>query len=370
MAQTRKTIFSLGGPTAIDDPRVAEAQRNRQLDLQQQAQQATFERAALEADAQQRRAAMDADASRYGADARAKAQLAEALIREAGWSEREDARGDRERELTEMREGGAWGRAFLGHDAKVGEAKARGESEAAKAKSQAEKDRMGWLLDSIKAGGGTDPRFTQAGLQREENIRARLAGLLTGSATDLQPQQYVDALSMESSDPEAYNRTLAQAARQIAEHQQRAGTEFPSWSRAAAEVPLDLLDLASEAGGTISPEGAVEGARGARQFLRGQVDSLLGAERPRKIDTGNLAAYLQAGAMDDPASANESKRAAAERLRAVLEQSVYGVDPKAAYAAVGDAARRYAEETALKARKQQERAGGTKEFDRGVGAWR
>ena len=110
MALTRKTVFSLGGPEYIADPRVAEAQGWAALQQQDRAQQRQIAQAMidsqLQADAQTRRAmiegqsdmARSAQGSRHDdlqwaiENLRAQAGAEDTATKEAGWTGREQMR--------------------------------------------------------------------------------------------------------------------------------------------------------------------------------------------------------------------------------------------------------------------------------------
>ena len=112
MAQARKTVHSLGGPTYIDDPRVAEAQRWASLGQQAQAQRAAEDMALAQGAAAERRAAIQAKAQEQNALIEGalamrdgEREMAEALLREQGWTARTQMK--EEGDTTRAREGDA-----------------------------------------------------------------------------------------------------------------------------------------------------------------------------------------------------------------------------------------------------------------------
>src|SRR3990167_9711593 len=117
MAQFRKSIFNLSsGPgEAIPDPRVAEAQSWLQLGDGVRAQSYARDAQVATAQAAQRRAAIEAsaknrelDVSKQIAAIEADARLQEALMREEGWSGREEMRGQREDKRQRSSQAAEW----------------------------------------------------------------------------------------------------------------------------------------------------------------------------------------------------------------------------------------------------------------------
>ena len=171
MALSRKTVFSLGGPTYIEDPRVAEAQGWAALNQQRRGQDPAFSQALIgqQAEAAQGRArdmarevaarersqsaanklAWDKQRADLDAElevAKLAAGLEEARMREEGWSGREESRLAAERDWRQAQEEGLMRRALLADDRERGLAMERESGLQARDARRAEQEGIGQIL--------------------------------------------------------------------------------------------------------------------------------------------------------------------------------------------------------------------------------
>lgn len=295
MAQSRKTIFSLGGPTYLDDPRVAEAQRAQALRLQEEAQNASLERAALEASAAVERAQIDAQS-----------RLRDAMLREQGWTDRARMQQAGENERARMgREDAQASRndqLQLGYDRLAQDALLAQQSEAGREQAR-RADLLRAALNALSNENRQPDPAMVAGTAAdyEKRIQDALASGWdpeSGAMVEGLLGQYGAAAGQLGPSAEAGYRDLARRiGQQAADAQAQAGYSTP-FLRAAVEAPSDIqnwaVDKAASAANVFGiPTGGLALLRASPPPIAGR----LGERTPRDVGAG--AVMQRAAALQD-----------------------------------------------------------------------